>query len=120
MRDGIKCHWVEDPGFVIMTFEKKDGTEARSNGNNFDLTNEDTCAWKNNNERIQIVGVSWSKPIEGNHGVTAGRLWKYFQIWLMLNVVASRFTSNDDNGSIGQHRGTRIPSSSLSDKLMIV
>ena len=100
--------------------EKRDETEARSERYNLDLTNEETCTWKDNDERIQIVGVSWSKPIKGNHSVTAGRLWKYFQIWLMLNVVASRFTSNDDNGSIGQHRGTRIPSSSLSDKLMIV
>ena len=94
-------------------------TKARSNVNNLHLTNEEMCAWKDNNERIQIQGVSSSKPIKGNHSVAAGRLWKYFQIWLRASV-ASSFTSNDENGSIGQHRGSRIPSSSLSDKLKIV
>ena len=59
-----------------------------------------------------------SKPVKGNHSVAADRLWKYFQIWLMGSTVASRFTSNDENGSVGQHRGSRIPSSSLSDELM--
>ena len=95
-----------------------DETKVRSNENNLDLTNEEMCAWKDNNERIQIHGVSRSKPIKGNHSVTASRLWKYFQIWLITSAVASRFTSNDENGSIGQHRGSRIPSPSLSDKLI--
>jgi hypothetical protein len=103
-----------------MTSKKRDETKARSNGDNLDLTNEEMCAWKYNNERIQIERVGWSKPIKGNHSITAGRLWKYFQIWLMHSVVASRFTSNDENGSIGQNRGSRIPSSSLPDKLMII
>ena len=100
-----------------------DETKAWSNENNLDLTNEEMCTWKDNNERIQIEGVSSSKPIKGNHSVTTGRLWKYFQTWLRTSV-ASSFTSNDENGSIRQHPGSRIPSSSLSDsvfkKLMIV
>ena len=95
--------------------EGKNETKTLTNKNILDLTNEEMCAWKDNNEWIQIEGVCSSKPIKGNYSVTAGRLWKYFQTWLRTRV-ASCFTTNDENGSIGQHRSSRIPSSSLWDK----
>lgn len=80
------------------------------------LTNKYALGRKDDYERVQVVRVCASKPIQVNDRVTANRLGKNFKIWLG-GGIASSFASYNEDGTISENGGGRIPSTTLQETL---
>jgi hypothetical protein len=46
------------------SLKERDKVKVQANENNLELTDEEIRTWKNNNERIQVVGVRSIKPVK--------------------------------------------------------